>query len=102
VQEAHASPRLAFVPVESVQLVAGRDARFAPAAGIEIDLKSELLPGSRFLEREKIPVVAGSRGESVRFVALREALDRGQTLLLVEVLLDERQSNAALARTRGR
>jgi hypothetical protein len=70
VQESDAPPRLAFVAVEAVQLVACRDARFAPAARVEVDLERELLTRSRLFDGEKIPIVTRSGSESVRFVAL--------------------------------
>jgi hypothetical protein len=82
--------------------MAGSDASLATGARIEVDLEGVLLTLARFRQRNQVLVQALAGRELVSIMATREALDRGQILLHVQELTDERQPDARLFALRCR
>ena len=88
VEQPDVAPR--FLLLEAVQGMAGRDARLAARAGIQIHVEGVLLAGGRRRRRHQRRVAPGQgRTACVRgVVRLREARHR-RDLLLFEVAVDE-------------
>jgi hypothetical protein len=84
------APRFAFV--KAVERMARGDARFAAAALVEIDLKSELFAWRRRRERNEIAVMPAERRQIVTVVALQEFIDGSQASLLGEKVVDQRSA----------
>ena len=71
-----------FLFVQSVEVMAGRDAGFAAGALIEFDFKPVLLPRLWSSQGDEITVLIGPWDERMSIVPPRELLDCGERLLL--------------------
>jgi hypothetical protein len=87
VKEADGAPRLPLV--ETVQAVAGRHARLAAGARVEVDLEGVLLPRAGALEGDQLVVPAGARSDQIRLVAPGETLHGGEAALLRQVTIEQ-------------
>ena len=67
-----------------------RDAGFATAATIQINLKRVLLAGLRFRERNEVAIILRLRGNTAGGVELRKAIHRRERLLLGKQVINQR------------
>jgi hypothetical protein len=86
-QQPHVAP--GFIVVESVQGMAGGDARLAAAAFVEVHLEGVLLAGRGRSGREKATIAAIAGGQLIAFMRARELLDGGELLLLGQKRIEQ-------------
>src|SRR6185312_4232437 len=99
VEETDRAPGLTLV--EAVEVVARGDARLAAGARVEVDLEGVLLPRARRARRQEVAIEPLLEGTLRVGVALGEALDRRERLLLSQILVEQGQAaHAFLARRR--
>ena len=97
VEKPDGAPHL--VVVEPVQVVAPGHAGLAAGAQIQVDVERVLLSNAGLGPRDELAVGAQPREELRVVVLLRETIDGGQDLLVVEDPLEGRQRGAAFAGT---
>jgi hypothetical protein len=79
-----------FVVVQAIQTVAGTDARFAAGAFVQIDFKRVLLSGSGWSGRKQAAINWHSGWNVAVCFGQGKLFDRGQPLLFVEQLVNQR------------